>query len=1214
MAKSNKAQISGREKSGGVPVGPYVIGIGASGGGLSALERFFAHLPSGIGAAFVLVTHLEPTHKSMMVDLLNKYAKIEISEASDDMKVMPGHLYIIPPNKDMAITGGHLHLFGPQSPHGLRHPIDFFFHSLALDQKQKSICVVLSGSGFDGTQGLKDIKSEGGMAMVQDPKSAQFDGMPQSAIDTGLADFILPPEEMPDKMLEYIKHSAIIETRQDIGDGDTGAERASGAVDRQISGDLHEILLLIRDKTGQDFAPYKANTIRRRIEMRMALHQIDDIAAYIRYLDHNPEEVDLLSRNFLIGVTSFFRDPGAFDALKKKALPLIFKNRPPRQPVRIWVPGCSTGEEAYSIAIVLKEYMDEENVDCKVQLFATDIDAGAIDKAREGVFAEGLQKNVPADRMARFFVKSGSAYRIKKDIREMVVFAAHDILRHPPFSKLDLVSCRNLMIYLDSKAHKRLLPLFHYVLNPGGILFLGPSEAIGEFEDLFQALDQKWKIYIRKKTVSSLKVEFPAMAIKGVTEEQRTGIYVKTQEPGISGIVENILVERYTPACVIVDPKNKIVYFHGRTAKFLEHPRGKPSLDILKMALVELRPTLASTLEKAARQKKTISSENVTFKSNGVLEAVRIEVNPLLQPESLQGMSLVVFEEVPCQAGVREAEGKAAVPGKSGRRVLELEKQLSANKEYLQSVVREAENANQELQSSNEELQSSNEELQSMNEELQTSQEELQSVNEELITVNAELQKKMEELSQSNSDMNNLLMGTEIATIFLDNGLRIKRFTPMATGIVKLIPSDIGRPLEQFATNLADENLVRDVEQVMKTLVYKEKEVQTKQGQWRLIRILPYRTVENVIDGAVITFTDITKTKQAQQSAVDARLLAEGIVDTVREPLLVLDDGLKVITANRSFYNTFKVSREETENRPIFELGGSQWNIPRLKKFLIDILPRNTAFDDFEVEHDFPVIGKKIMLLNARGIMQHGEKKQMILLAIEDVTGRKQAEDFLKDALKEKEVLLKELYHRTKNNMHSISSLIILQANMIKDPEIRQIFKETQARINSMALVHELLYKTKELSKLDLKDYLEELTKAVAADYKADNVRLNLDFDSAQVSLDVAIPCGLIVNELLSNSMKHAFPNKRGGEISISLRAKGNEIELAYSDNGIGFPEGFQVERSRSLGLRLINELARKQLQGSLEISAGKKAGLSGKGTGVVIRFDTSRLKENDRS
>lgn len=1198
-----KAASKSKEKNGrSLLSSPYIVGIGASGGGLDALERFFAHLPSGRGAAFVLVTHLEPTHKSLMVELLKKYAKIEVSEAGDDMKVMPGHLYIIPPNKDMAITGGHLHLLEPQSPRGLRHPIDFFFHSLAQDQKQKAICVVLSGTGFDGTQGLKDIKSEGGMALVQDPKSAQYDGMPQSAIDTGLTDFILSPEEMPGKMLEYIKHSAIIEARQGIGNGNIGAERASVAMDRQISGNLHEILLLIRNKTGQDFAFYKENTVRRRIEMRMALHKIDDIAAYIRYLKQNPEEVDLLGRNFLIGVTSFFRDPGAFEALKKKALPLIFKNRPPQQPVRVWVPGCSTGEEAYSIAIMLKEYMDEENVDCKVQIFATDVDARSIDKAREGVFAESLQKNVPADKLTHFFVKSGSAYRIKKDIRGMVVFAAHDILRHPPFSKLDLVSCRNLMIYLDSRAHRRLLPLFHYVLNPGGILFLGPSEAIGEFADLFQALDKKWKIYIRKQTVSALKVEFPSVAIKGVTEEQRTGIAVKTPEPGIGGIVENILVERYTPASVIVDSKNIILYFHGRTAKFLEHPRGKPSLDILKMARGELRLALAAALEKAARQKKTISSENVTFKGNGGLEAVRIEVSPLKQPESLQGMSLVVFEEVPWQEGAQEPIGKSAVSGKSDRRVRELEKQLAANKQYLQSVVREAENATHELQSSNEELQSSNEELQSMNEELQTSQEELQSVNEELVTVNTELQKKMDELSQSNSDMNNLLTGTEIATIFLDNELRIKRFTPMATGIVKLIPSDIGRPLEQFATNLADENLVRDVEQVMKTLVYKEKEVQTKQGHWRLIRILPYRTLENVIDGAVITFTDITETKQAQQSAVDALLFAESIVDTVREPLLILDDGLRVITANRSFYSVFKVSRGETEKRLVFELGGGQWNIPRLKELLTGILPRSTVFNDFEVEHDFPEIGKKTMLLNARGIMQKGEKKQMILLAIEDVTLRKQAEDFLKDALKEKEVLLKEVYHRTKNNMNVIAGLLQLQMNTIEDIKIRQMFKETQARIHSMSLVNELLYKTKELSKLDLKDYLEELTKAITADYKAAHVRLNLDLDSTQVSLDVATPCGLIINELLSNSMKHAFPNKRGGKISISLRAKRNEIELTYSDNGIGFPEGFQIERSSSLGLRLVDTLARKQLQGSLEI-------LSGKGAGVVIRFDTSRLE-----
>ena len=1208
MAKSKKNSNSREKKEPPVPVGPYVIGIGASGGGLDALERFFSHLPPDSGAAFVLVTHLEPTRKSMMAELLKKYTQMEVYEAGDDMKVMPGHLYIIPPNKDMAIVSGNLHLFEPQAPHGLRHPIDFFFHSLAQDQKEKAVCVVLSGTGFDGTQGLKDIKSEGGMAMVQAPKSAQYDGMPQSAINTGLADFILSPEEMPVKLLEYLKHSAIIGG----GHGTVAGYRyrtGTGSRDQQILEALHKILLLIRDKTGQDFTFYKDSTIKRRIEMRMALLQIDDIADYTRYLQHDPEEAVLLSKNFLIGVTSFFRDPEAFEALKKKALPLIFKNRSPQQPVRVWVPGCSTGEEAYSIAIILKEYMDEENLDCKVQIFATDVDARAIDKAREGIFADGLQKDVPADRLSRFFVKYGSAFQIKKDIRGMVVFAVHDILRHPPFSKLDLLSCRNLMIYLDSEAQRKILPLFQYVLNPDGILFLGPSETIGEFSDLFNALDRKWKIYIRKQTVSA-RIEFPTMPIKGVTEEQRTGMPAKPLELGIREVVENVLVERYTPACVIVNPENSIVYFHGRTAKFLEHPKGRPSLDIIKMARGELRAALASALGKAARQKKTIVSEKVTFKSNGGLEAVKIEINPLLQPESMSGMFLVVFKEVPSQAGPQEPGGGTAISRKSDMRVQELEELLATNKEYLQSVVHEAENATDELQSSNEELQSSNEELQSMNEELQTSQEELQSVNEELITVNTELQKKMEELSQSNSDMNNLLTGTEIATIFLDNRLRIKRFTPMATDIVKLIPSDIGRPLEQFATNLADENLVKDVEQVMKTLVYKEKEVQTKQGKWRLIRVLPYRTLENVIDGAVITFTDITSTKQAQQSAVDARLFAEGIIDTVREPLLVLDSGLSVITANRSFYATFMVSREETENRHIFELGSGQWNIPQLKKYLIDILPRNTAFDDFEVELDFPVTGKKTMLLNARGISQQGEKKQLILLAIEDATRRKQAEDFLKDSLKEKEVLLKELHHRTKNNMNAISGLINLQMSAIKDPGIQQLFKETQARIHSMALVHEMLYKTEELSNLDLKDYLEKVARFVAGDYKTTNVRLNLDLDSAPVSLYVATPCGLIVNELLSNSMKHAFPKNTGGEISLSLRAKGNEIELTCSDNGIGFPEGFQIEQSRSMGMRLVEQLARKQLMGSLEILKGKKAGLGGKGASIVIRFDTSRPEE----
>jgi two-component system CheB/CheR fusion protein len=949
----------------------FVVGIGVSGGGLEAMEEFLSHMPADSGIAFVLVPHLDPTHSSIMADLLKKYTHLEVYQADDGMRVMPDCLYVIPPGKDMAIMNGLLQLLEPHMVRGMRHPIDFFFRSLAKDQKERAACIVMSGAGTDGTLGLKDIKGEGGMVMVQDPGSAKYDGMPRSAVDTGLADFVIPPERMPDQLISYVRHPYIV------------AAEERDTLMRKISERLDKVILLIRNQTGHDFSYYKENTIIRRIERRMNVNQITEVPDYVHHLQRNPVEVELLFKELLIGVTNFFRDAEAFEVIKKKVFPQIFRDRPKSQPVRAWVPGCSTGEEAYSLAMVLSEYIEKTGQQFTVQIFATDIDSGAIDKARAGIYPESIVGDVSQERLKRFFMKGDNIYQVKKGIREMVIFAAQDMIKDPPFTRLDFVSCRNLLIYLNPKIQKKLLPLFQFVLNPKGYLFLGSSETIGEAIDLFSAVDKKWKIYRCKgvRRVRPEHLDFPALRhrVRDVTELQGTGPAVRGEMPPVGEVAMRMLMEDYAPPCAVINEKHNILYIHGKTGKYLEPAPGEARLNILDMAREGLEFELGKLIRKAITRKKRFTSENIEVKYDGSVHRVDIEVKPITKPEQLRGLYMVVFKKLP---GPEKLPKKTRKPkGSDAGRVAELEKELSSTKEYLQHVVEEQQTTNEELQSTNEELQASNEELQSTNEELETSKEEIQSVNEELVTVNSELQNKIDELAGSNNDLNNLLSSTDIAVIFLDNDLQVKRFTQAATRIVNLINADIGRPIEQISHILDGDEILSDVREVLDTLAFREKEVHTKKGEWYMMRIMPYRTTENVIDGVVITFFDTTRVKSAQQ-------YAQSIVDTVREPLIVLDRDLRVVSANASFYSNFKVNRKETEKRLIYDLGNGQWDIPTLRKLLEEILPKSTEFNDFIVEHTFPQLGHRKMLLNARRMYEADMKTERILLAIEDITGR----------------------------------------------------------------------------------------------------------------------------------------------------------------------------------------------------------------------------------
>jgi two-component system CheB/CheR fusion protein len=786
---------------------------------------------------------------------------MKVYQVSDGIEIQPNCAYIIPPNKDMALLHGKLHLMEPGAPRGLRLPIDFFFRSLAQDQHERAICIVLSGTGSDGTLGLKAIKGKGGMGMVQDTRSARYDGMPRSAISTGLVDYVLPPEDMPQQLLTYVEHA--------FG---PGAVRGIAPVP-ETTDSIEKIFILLRAQTGHDFSYYKQNTIHRRVERRMAVNQIGRLDDYVRYLQQNPLEVETLFRDLLIGVTNFFRDTEAFESLQTQVIPPFLENRPPDRPVRVWVPGCSTGEEAYSIAILLREQMDTLRRDFKIQIFATDIDGDAIEKARAGVYPDGIVADVSPERLGRFFSQEDNVYQIKKSIRDMVVFAEQNVIEDPPFSKMDLISCRNLLIYLQPELQKRVLSLFHYSLRADGILFLGNSESVGEFADLFSTVDRKWKLYRRKE---GMVIHRPLMTFSrppfmdDIVSARGVEGVTMGKKIGVRELAEKALLQHYTPACAIINEKAEVLYIHGRTGKYLEPAPGEASMNILRMAREGLRLELTTAIRKVSAQKTPVHYAGLEVRTNGERQSINLTVRPVLEPPGMQGLVMVVFEDVIAASHAEAVETTGApvtgegdpvsLPDRIARRVAELERELRAKEEYLQTTIEEMETSNEELKSTNEELQSANEELQSTNEELETSKEELQSVNEELATVNAEHQKKIDDLSRANNDMNNLLAGTGVGSVFLDRQLHIQRFTPAATQVINLIQGDVGRPVGHIASNLTDyDRLVEDAQSVLDTLVPVEVKVRTVKDQWYLMRILPYRTVENVIEGVVLTFVDITE-------------------------------------------------------------------------------------------------------------------------------------------------------------------------------------------------------------------------------------------------------------------------------------------------------------------------------------------------------------------
>lgn len=887
-----------------------IVGIGASAGGLAAFEAFFSGMPKNKlpNMAFVLVQHLAPDHKSILTELVQRCTEMKVFEVEDGMEVAINCAYIIPPNRDMAFLNGTLQLMEPVAPRGHRLPIDFLFRSLAQDQRERAICIVLSGTGSDGTLGVRAIKSEGGMAMVQSPAHSEFDGMPLSAIATGLVDYELKAAEMPAKLMAYVQQAfpRLVGTSTELPLNESS---------------LKKIFILLRTQTSHDFSQYKPSTICRRIERRMAVHQIKTIESYVKYLQQTPVEVEALFRDVLIGVTNFFRDPEVFDVLETDVIPKLFEGRPPGSVIRTWTTGCSTGEEAYSIAILLQERLNMLKQHYKIQVFATDIDSRAISTARAGLYPSSIVQNVSPERLARFFTaeQDGSVYRIHKNIRDMLVFSEHNLIKDPAFSKLDMISCRNLLIYMNSDLQKKVIALFHYALNPSGVLLLGTSETVGEFGSLFAAIDRKAKVYQRKEDFQGAKRAALSRFLPPPIDKDSLRLPPSSKLPhpaklSLRELTEQTLLQQLTPACALVNSQGDILYLHGRTGMYLEPTPGEAGIsNILKMAREGLRRDLTTTLHKVASSKERLGALNVRVKTNGHFTLVNLVICPVVigsRGVLDSPLFLVILEEstvleppqkllttIPI---VLNSESESTDKDVKAQ-IAELNTLLQAKEDYLNAANEELETSNEELKSSNEEMQSVNEELQSSNEELETAKEELQSINEELATINNELQTKVADLARANNDLNNLMSGTGIGTLFVDHNLCILRFTPAATEIINLILSDVGRPMAHIVSNLIGyDHLLVDIQSVLNTLVPKIITVKTVSNKFYNMRVLPYRTLDNVIEGAVITFVDITEmvtTREALDKAYELARLAVVVKDAF-DAITVHDLEGKIIAWN----------------------------------------------------------------------------------------------------------------------------------------------------------------------------------------------------------------------------------------------------------------------------------------------------------------------------
>lgn len=887
----------------------YFVCLGSSAGGLTALEKIFATLPADLGVAYILVMHLDPNMITHTDELIQRHTGMPVQKAEEGIQVQGNSVYVIPPNKALKIAHGIFHLSDR-----VRMPIDTFLTSLAIEHKEKVIAIILSGAGSDGSLGIKSVKEEGGLVIVQNPSTAEFDGMPLNAAATNVADLIVDLADIPQQITHWISNQGRL-----IPDHERPQQALS------VSLELQRIVMILRTHSGHDFSLYKKNTLRRRIERRMIAQKVETLGGYVRLLETEPTERERLLKEILIGVTSFFRDPEAFDSLKAQVLPQLLQHVVNDRSLRIWIPGCSTGEEAYSIAMCVFEAYQANPWDIELRIFASDIDKDSIEVAREGRYPKTIAAEISPERLKNFFVEGVNDYKVKKEIKERIIFAVHNAVRDPPFSKVDFVSCRNLMIYLEPALQHKLLRIFHYALNPGGMLFLGSSETTGDVSNHFIPFDKKWKFFERKNTpaVPSRAMEFdPPYSFHPVPIERAHTTLPTPRKPTIRELSHDLLLSAYVPPTLICDAGGEILFIHGRMADYLETAAGEAQMNIFTMARDEIKLEISRGFHKVLTSSEIARFAGIKLKRHNDVLSIDIIVRPAPDPSLQQKLLLVTFESNSIEP--ISPENQIHLDRKDiDEHTQNLERELLFTREHMQSLVEQLETSNEELKSMNEELQSSNEELQSSNEELETAKEELQAVNEELVTLNTELQSKIEELSTANNDLDNFLSSSSIATIFLNRYLLITRYSRSATRIFNLIPSDIGRSLGDFATQMKYDKVLQDAEEVLNILAPIERVVELKDGRTLFMRITPYKTGDNVIDGVVIGFSDITE--QNRQETVAA--LYKIICEKIPSMLLVCDHEQKVRFVNDEYCVRLGLRRTDWKGSTLQDVGLREWVI-----------------------------------------------------------------------------------------------------------------------------------------------------------------------------------------------------------------------------------------------------------------------------------------------
>lgn len=1205
-----------------------IVGIGASAGGLEAFVQLLNHLDPDTGMAFVLVQHLDPSHESLLSEILARSTKMPVTEVVEGIVIAPNNVYVIPPNTRMTIAADILSLVPREAKAGETHlPIDYFFNSLANDRKETAIGIVLSGTGSDGSKGVVAIAAEGGVTFAQEKKSAKFDGMPTAAIANGV-DYILSASEIGAELNSLAKSMRLLGS-QKRPDPRNGSDTEST--------NLQPILALLRTARGANFAHYKRPTVLRRILRRMAIHNIVLVDEYVTYLKTHPVEVDSLYEDILVKVTCFFRTPESFHALREDVLLPLLKAHKRAMPLRVWVPGCATGEEAYSIAICILEVFEELGVSSKIELFATDISETALTHARIGKYNESISEQVSPERLSRFFVKEGPSYRVVAAVRECCVFAKQNVTRDPPFSKLDLISCRNLMIYLSPETQKRVFDSFHFALNKSGFLTLGSAETIGGSAELFGVVNKGFKIF--SKTPGQRKLSAPDFALDALdlkvereaeTHPPRTadGRKVELKSDADRAIL------RYVPPSVVINDRFEITQFRGDTSAFLLQTSGEPTTELFKMCRPGLLLGLRAALNEAATISETVRKDGRFIAPGHQSLAVTIDVIPFTDSASGQRSFVVLFAQ-----RTALAENVIELSGEAASEVRRLERELAETKDYLNSIIEKEQATNEELKSASEEILSANEELQSTNEEMATAKEETQASNEELITVNEELQNRNEQLGHANDDLTNLFGSVQIPIVMLNANLAVRRFTPTAEKALSLSHGDIGRTLSEFGSRLKVDGLDRFAAEVLETLNTKEEDIQDRDGKWYSLRIKPYRTSDNKIDGTVIALVDIDTLKRSFDHLKEVYEYADAIIQTAPVPLLVLNGGLSVVTANQAFYRHFQVDAAATSNKRIYDLGNGQWDIPRLRELLEKILPKDNLMENYVVELDFPSIGRRTMHLSARRLIQQSDKAEKILIAFHDITNEKRAEAEASTAKVAAETANKAKSDFLANMSHEIRtplSAILGYSEMLASSghaKAEALHPATRIRRNVehlTELIDEILDIAKiEADKLEVERIKFALLPELAETYALLESRAEEKSLTLNVAFDGAVPetiesCPRRLRQILLNIAGNALKFTERGNVSIAVKVLPPEsgttkLSFVVTDTGCGltpdqqarlFSPFSQADSSvtrrfggTGLGLTLARRLA-QALGGDVVLSASDH----GKGSTFTVTIDPGPL------